>query len=163
MNFAMTLKEFIESLEEQKQYKLALILTERALCIWNNYTELNKPEYRDSVVGMYHAVRKDILFRTLETIKKELANPKTQREHIDRLREEFSDPIVAMQDLDWELPYPVERIFYAIRNFLDKLNGQDTTVFGEPQIYTVINQAIDALETAEILTEAEIKALLMSV
>jgi len=65
-----------------------------------------------------------------------------------------------MQDLDWELPYPVEQTFYATPNLLDKINGEDITVFHESQIYIVINEAIDALQEAEIMTQVEIKELL---
>lgn len=156
----MGLKEFVETLDEIKQYKLALELTEKTLQIWNDYARSNKLEYEDTVVGMHHTVERDILSRTLQTIKKELGNPKSQTAQLLQLTEEFRDPIVAMQDLDWELPYPVEMTFYSIRNLLDKLNGQNTTVFGDSQIYLVINQAIDALEKSGILTEKQILELL---
>ncbi len=65
-----------------------------------------------------------------------------------------------MQDLDWELPSPVELTFYATRNLLDKVNGEEVTVFDEPQIYVVINQAIDALSQEKIMSDVEIKELL---
>ncbi|MFW5871847.1 MAG: hypothetical protein ACOCUT_01950, partial [bacterium] len=127
----MTLKEFIETLDKQTQYDLALTLTERTLIIWDNYAKENKLEYVDTVVGMHHIVDKDILSRTLKTIRHELTNPGTQQKQINKLRDEYDDPIIAMQDLDWELPYPVEKTFYATRNLLDKINGQETTVFDE--------------------------------
>lgn len=156
----MTLKEFISSLEESAQYELALVLTNKTLSIWDNYSKTNKLEYVDTVVGMHHKVEKDILSRTLSTIKLELLNPKSQRNKISKLSEEFSDPIVAMQDLDWELPSPVELTFYSTRNLLDKVNGKEVTVFDEPQIYVVINQAIDALSQEKIMSDKEIKELL---
>ena len=156
----MTLEEFIESLDEKRQYELAIELTKKALPIWDAYAISNKLEYVDTVVGMHHTVQKYILLRTLDTVQKEILNPNTQKKKIKQLREEFSDPIVAMQDLDWELPYCVERVFYSIRNLLDKLSGQNITVFDESQIYVVINQAIDALYKEKILTENEIKEIL---
>jgi len=154
----MTLKKITETLNEQSQFKLALDLVEKALPIWKNYAAFNKLAYQDSVTGMHHVVRKDILHRALEALRKELTNPESQATEIEGLREEFSDPIVAMQDFDWELPYPVERTFYALRNLLDKAAGQNCTSFGESQIYLVINQAIDALEKAKVLSESEIRA-----
>ena len=156
----MTLKELISTLEESSQYDLALTLTNKTLPIWDSYAKTNKLEYVDTVVGMHHKVEKDILSRTLSTIKQELLNPKTQHRKIEQLREEFSDPIVAMQDLDWELPPPVELTFYATRNLLDKINGEEMTVFDEPQIYVVINQAIDALSQSKVMSDTEIKDLL---
>lgn len=156
----MTLKEFISTLKESFQYDLALTLTNKTLTIWDDYAKDNKLEYVDTVVGMHHKVKKDILSRTLLTVKEELLNPKTQQKKIAQLREEYSDPIVAMQDLDWELPPPVELTFYATRNLLDKINGEKTTIFDEPQIYVVINQAIDALSQSKIMSDTEIKELL---
>ena len=153
----MSLKEFIELLDEQRQYKLAIGLLEKALPVWDNYAGSNKLEYIDSVVGMYHLVEEDILSRTLAVIKSELANPRTRLRQIEELREEFSDPIVALQDLDWELPYPVEKTFYAVQNLLDKLSGEDITVFGEPLIYVVISQVVDSLIEAKIMTNEEIR------
>jgi hypothetical protein len=156
----MTLEELIGSIDRQTQFELALDLTERTLPIWNAYAESNKLEYTDTVVGMHHVVRKDILFRTLETIRGELANSKTQKHQIEQLTEEFRDPIVAMQDFDWGLPYSAEKTFYALKNFLDALNGREITIFGDSQIYLVINQAIDALMNANVLTEIEIRDVL---
>ena len=65
-----------------------------------------------------------------------------------------------MQDLNWKLPYSVEKTFYAIRNLLNRLSGQEVTLFDEPLIYVVINQSIDALEEANILTETELEKIL---
>lgn len=154
------LKEFIISLDNPKQYNLALDLTKRALSIWDNYTDTNKLEYTDTVVGMNRKVAKDILTRILSTVEQELLNPNSQQKEIDHLREELSDPIIAIQDLDWELPNPVSLTFYSIRNLLDKINGQEMTLFGEPQIYVVINQAIDALLQTEIMSDVDINELL---
>jgi hypothetical protein len=156
----MTLKELISILDESSQYDLALTLTNKTLTIWDSYSNSNKLEYVDTVVGMHHKVENDILSRTLSTIKQEILNPKTQLKKIEQLREEFSDPIVAMQDLDWELPAPVKLAFYATRNLLDKINGEEITVFDEPLIYVVINQAIDALSQAKVMSDSEINELL---
>jgi len=154
------IKRFISTLEESSQYDLALTLTNKTITIWDEYARTNKLEYVDTVVGMHHKVKKDILSRTLSTIKQELLNPKSQQNKIRQLREEFSDPIVAMQDLDWELSPPVELTFYATQNLLDKINGEETTIFDEPQIYVVINQAIDALSQSNLMIDTEIKELL---
>ena len=156
----MTLKEYINTLNEQKQFNLALELTERTLPIWNEYAKSNKLEYIDTVVGMHHKVDQELLIRTIQTVRNELETPKSQGRQISQLQKEFSDPIVAMQDLDWELPYSVEKTFYAIRNLLEKLCGQETTVFDEPQIYVVINQAIDALSESRLMSDDEIKEIL---
>lgn len=73
---------------------------------------------------------------------------------------QFRDPIVALQDLDWELPNEVERTFYAVHNLLDSLLGKEKTVVNEATIYVTINQAIEALESSNLLTEKEIREIL---
>jgi hypothetical protein len=76
------------------------------------------------------------------------------------LSRQFSDPILALQDLDWELPYEVERTFYAVHNLLDSVLGKEKTVFNGTTIYVTINQAIDAIESSKLLSETEIKEML---
>jgi len=75
----MTLKEFISTLEESSQYDLALTLTNNTLSIWDSYAKRNKLEYVNTVVVIHHLVKKDILKRTLETVRQELINPKTNQ------------------------------------------------------------------------------------
>jgi hypothetical protein len=156
----MALKEFISTLDEQKQYEIALTLAEKALPVWDNYTKENKPEYTDSVVGLQHKLGKDILSMALGTIRQEISIPGSKSKEVKDLWQEFSDPIIALQDSDWELPYAVEHIFYAVYNLLGKVNGADASAFDEPIIYIAINQAIDAIETAKLMTEEEINILL---
>tara|TARA_R110001592_G_scaffold237306_9_gene496311 strand:+ start:10256 stop:10744 length:489 start_codon:yes stop_codon:yes gene_type:complete len=152
----MTLLEFIESLNERKQYDLALEFCDRTLAIWNEYANSHALEYTDTVVGTKHTVKSDILTRALMVVKNELDVPKSQTHEIVLIRQELSDPIVALQDLDWELPKPVEMSFYAIRNLIDRIDGQETTVFNEPQLFVVVNQAIEALMLINAINETEI-------
>lgn len=156
------LKDFISTLKESSQYSLALHLTRRSLPIWDDYARTNELKYLDTVVGMHHTVAKDLLSRTLTTIEQELLNPSSQLKQIDLLRREFSDPNVAMQDLDWEVPAPVELTFYSVKNLLDKISREELTVFNEPQIYVVINQALDALSQVKIMSPIDIDTLLES-
>jgi hypothetical protein len=155
----MTLLEFIESLNERKQYELALEFCDKTIVTWNAYANTHSLEYTDTVVGTKQTVKSDILSRALSIVKNELDAPSSQTQQIEHIRQELSAPIVALQDLDWELPKPVEMCFYAIRNLLDRIDGQETTVFNEPQIFVVINQAIEALMLVSAITEAEIGAI----
>jgi hypothetical protein len=154
----MTLKKNTTALTEQNQLRLTLDLLEKALPIWEDYAVSNKTEYRDSVTGMHHVVRKDLLNRALEAVKEEFVNPESRRREIDQLKEEFSDPIVAMQDFDWELPYPVERVFYALWNLFDTVIGQNRRLFDNSQVHIAVNQVVDALVAAKVLSESEIHA-----
>jgi hypothetical protein len=76
---------------------------------------------------------------------------------------QFDDPIIALQDTDWELPNEVQKTFYAVYNLIDTLMGKKKTVFEESSIYVSINQAIDALETSKTLTFDEINKILIDI
>lgn len=153
----MNLNEIVTNLDEQTQYKIALIFTQKAVVIWNNYVNGKNMEYIDSVVGVNHTVDSSILDNTLQVIKSELKTPNSQTENIRKLLEEYSEPITALQDLDWELPNEVRLTFYSIKNLLTKISGQNTSNFNKPLLYVAINQAIDAIYTAKIMTIDEVK------
>lgn len=153
----MNLKEIVTNLDEQTQYKMALIFTQKALVIWDNYANGKNMEYVDSVVGVNHTVDSSILDSTLQVIKSELKTPNSQAENIRKLLGEYTEPITALQDSDWELPNEVRLTFYSIKNLLTKISGQNTSSFNESLLYVVINQAIDAIYTAKIMTTDEVK------
>ena len=175
------LTDYVAGLAKQKQFELALRLVKLALPIWNDYAREGQRTYRDSVVGLWHNVDKGFLKNAIETIEIYLEDGITKPEHpgifqqlfsvfvpssteryrqLVQLKQKFLEPIVALQDMDWILPYEVERVFYSVNNLLAALLGEGETLQGESMIYVSINQAIDALETSGTLTFDEINALL---
>jgi hypothetical protein len=153
----MTLQNFCDRLPDDKKNQLALRLAKRTIPIWNNYADKHKLSYRDSIVGLKHTVERTLLEETLNEIG---ISSFTKTEPLSDLYNKFIDPIVALQDDDWKLPNEVEKTFYCIYNLLvfvieEKQNGSSYS-----PIYVSINQAIEALETSETLTEEEIKKLL---
>ena len=156
----MSLEKRVDDLPSEKRFKLAITLSKLTLKIWDKYSSTNELTYTDSVVGMNHIVDKDILKNTIFEIEK-MTNANTNK--IAKLKEDFSDPIVSLQDDDWELPYEVLHAFYSVNNLLDAFIGNEKTVFGESTIYVSINQAIDALETSKIISIDEIKTIITSI
>ena len=160
----MILQEFTDSLAKDKQFKLAIKLTKLAIPIWDNYTDKNDLCYRDNVVGMYHTVDRKLLLNTINAVEEYLKLNKLKKlfdrkSKLIELSKQFDDPIVALQDCDWELPNEVLKTFYSVRNLLDTLLGKEQTVFNERTIYVSINQAIDALEKSQTMTIEEIKTM----
>jgi hypothetical protein len=161
----MTLQEHIDSLTKDKQFDIAIRLTRLTLPIWEKYADKNELNYRDTVVGLQHSVDKNLLKNTIDAVEKYFSTNKINKaiiKNIDLLSfdKQFSDPIVALQDTDWELPNEVERTFYAVHNLLDAAIGKERTVFNEATIYVTINQAIDALDSSKTLTEEKINEIL---
>lgn len=153
----MTLNERIEALPLKKQFESAIEFAETALPIWIDFTKENKTEYIDSIVGVFHKIDKNLLQRALTEAKRIVAlSDFTERfgkgHLIEKFYEEFSEPIVALQDTDWELPHQAELIFYAIYNLIYGLNENKATTFGDNPVSVSINQSIDCLTAYGILT-----------
>jgi hypothetical protein len=162
----MTLKDHCNALSQARQFALAIRLCKLGLPIWERYAEKHALRYTDSVVALRHKVDKNLLADTLSDIETYISNCRPDANCIDnsllsKRREQFSDPVVALQDDDWKLPYSVERIFYAVYNLLEAAYGSEPDESGEPTVYLSINQAIDGLETGSVLSITEIKNLLV--
>jgi len=155
----LTLQEHINTLPRDKQFSIAIRLTKLALPIWENYANRNELTYRDTVVGLTHSVDKSLLTKTIISVEEHLSSNKS-KEILFNLREQFDDPIVALQDTDWELPGEVQRTFYSVFNLLEACLGNTENSFGDLTIYVSINQAIDALDISKTLTFEEIKEMI---
>ena len=158
----MTLQDAVNSFSERKQLDLALALVTKALPIWHAYAEERDLMYRDTFVGLQHQIAKEILENTVNSVKEHLIMNKwvksfSGKGNLINALGAFQEPITAIQDRDLVLPYPVERIFYAVYNLLSAIVGEKVAVSGEQTIYIAINQAADALESARILTSDQIE------
>ncbi len=161
----MTLQKLTESLPAEKQFELALQLAKHSLSIWKKFVVHNKLTYHDSIVGLKHVVDKNLLEGTLVAIEIYLAAKTIKKEFNDQdvlleLNKQFEDPIVALQDDDWELPDEVLKTFYAVYNLLHATIGIKKTAFDENTVYVSINQSIDALENSGLLTFEEINSII---
>jgi hypothetical protein len=161
----MNLEEFINSLPENKQLHLALRLIKLTLPIWESYCQDRDISYRDSVVGLTHATNKELPRNVINAVEEYLSLNRWKRmfsgmKKLSRFRSLFLEPITALQDDDWKLPYEVQTMFYAVYNLLDAAMGKTVTSFGDSTAYVSINQAADALETSKTMTFEEINSLL---
>ena len=152
----MTLQEQIDNLDFQSQIKLCLELTSLAKNVWENFTRGETVNYVDSVVGLSHSIKSDLLSRTIEEVSKTKLNNKK----IEKLKKEFEDPIISIQDLDLKLPDPVEKAFHSVHNLLELKPKSKQTIFGESYAYLIVNQAIDSISSSKIKTDEEIKNIL---
>jgi hypothetical protein len=153
------LKEYCCSLNENQLLKLAIKLCDKALFIWDDYASNHGLSYRDSVVGLSHTIRPQLLADAIGFCKMSSFYKLLHKGEFDKLFWEFREPIVAMQDLDWELPYPVERTFYAVNNLLGG-HQEKVTVFDELTYYVAVNQAVDALAENGTMEIEEIRKLI---
>jgi hypothetical protein len=157
--YIMDLKEYCYSLESGELLTLALRLCDKAYPIWSDYCKTSNLTYRDTVVGMSHTIEERLLSDALSLSHPlQTATGSFSKEQAI-LMEEFLEPITALEDDDWLLPRPVERVFFAVYNLLygfkEKKNSFDELIH-----YLSVNQAVEALYTSEILTVDQIRALI---
>ncbi len=161
----MSLQGLIENLPPENQFELAIQLAKCTLPIWKKFAVKNKLNYHDTIVGLKHAVDENLPEGTLIAIEIYLTAKKLQynfdnKEEIWQLYKQFEDPIVALQDDDWELPDDVLKTFYAIYNLLKATIGIKKTTFDENVVYVSINQSVEALEISGLLTVEEIDGII---
>jgi len=155
----MDLKQYCHSITHDELFSIATKVCTAALPIWNEYSTHGELIYRDTVVGLSHKVNAGLLEDSVTFCKGETFERAAIKPVLNLLLKEFSDPIVALQDLDWELPYPAEHIFYAVYNLLDGLRNR-VNYQGELIHYISINQAADALTESGLMSFDEIKAII---
>ncbi len=159
-----TLKDLIGGLPEDRQLTLAVHFCRLGLPIWEAFAlDVKARDYYDGVVGMHHVISETLLARALATAQAALnqtdySSTVAGIEAIRSIAHEFVEPIVALQDDDWELPDAVKLIFYAHSNLVEHLSGKRVFSGGETALYVSVNQAIDALETSGRLTMEQIRA-----
>ena len=158
----MSLQGYIENLPKKKRIVLAIKFAKLGIPIWERYAKDNDLTYRDTVVGLTHSVEVSLLQRSISSVEKYLGSNEMKRffngkRNIIKLRREFDEPIVALQDFDWTLPDEIQLVFYAVYNLLDAflLNNKSSA-------YTSINQSIEVLEKSQILSVDDIRKILPS-
>ncbi len=158
----MLLEEFCNSLTDINKFQLALKLIRAGMPAWKRFAAKGKLSYRDSVVWMKHEVDADILENAVQCAEKYFSESEEKKKtklliEAENLLKEFEEPVTAMQDDDWKLPQAAEKFFYSVFNLLNALTCPDDRA---RYFYVSINQAIDAVESAGLLSEEEIKSIL---
>lgn len=123
------------ALSREAQIDALVLACEPALVSWTTWALRTKPEYVDTVVGMRHVVDIDLPARALEEVRRRHEAPDvlpTQKDYVE--------PIVAMQDDDWEMSEQNEYAYYAIYNLHRFVFEPQDTVTAS----LVLNQAISA-------------------
>ena len=121
------------ALSAEAQIDALVLAAEPALVAWTTWAVREKPEYTDSVVGMHHVVDIDLPACALEDVRRRHEEPDPSA-----VQQAYVEPIVAIQDCDWEMPNHLELGYYGIYN-LHRLvfEPQDTVT-----ATLVLNQAL---------------------
>jgi len=159
----MSLQKYIDCLTKENQFKLAIKLARLALPVWDKFADRTELTYMDSVTGSKHTVDKDLLLRVIESIENNLMDNRFDlNDEETKLYKMFIDPIVALQDNDWELPDEVLKTFYSVYILIEALIDGGKPSFGNSSLYISINHSIDALVYSRTLSSDEINRILDS-
>ncbi|MEO8705731.1 MAG: hypothetical protein ABI867_37210 [Kofleriaceae bacterium] len=139
----MTRESIVEeftALPEYRRHEAMRVACAEALEVWRRYRHDGKPlEYVDSVIGIRHTVDDGLPQRALAEVDAYLAGEYVDAKQSDA---DFTEPIVAMQDDDLDLPRPVAQAYYAIFNL-------HRIVFRLPHVpedHVVLSQVASAVE-----------------
>jgi hypothetical protein len=160
-----TLEELMQGLPIRRQLEAAVHFAALGLPIWEEFAAQDALTYIDGVVGVQHTISATLPARVHAIAQRHLAgDPSLDSEEgqatLKVLKHEFIEPIVALQDDDWDLPEPVKLIFYAHSNLLEHLSGAVESVFGESLLYVTVNQAVDGIEKSGKMTMAQLREVL---
>ena len=156
----MDLKEFCNSLSKRDQIKTGIQLARLALPVWQNYAE-DDIDYTDSVVGMHHSIRHDLLKRAILELEDVSYTTAFQErgditDLLKSIYDEFSDLVISLQDDDLRFPQPVATIFYAVYNLVGTIIPGEFDSSDNPRIYVSFNQSIETIVSEGILTMDEV-------
>ena len=150
-------------LDTPLQLALALALARKALPVWQKYTETNELVYQNSSVGPRVKIRVSLLQTSLDEIARSssLRFPENNKDIINCYNE-FVAPLIALQDGNWAVTYPVKKVFLAVYNILKGIAEQENITVMKNLFSLSINQSLDCLDMCKLYSREEIKAYLHS-
>lgn len=162
----MTLEEIVAALPEQVKVKLGIHFLEIGLPIWEKFAKESGDNlsYYAFMLGM-ETVKPQIINSSIQLAKQWISPQSSSlqeelKPYLKKLVDRFSMHLLGIKDWELELdPHP-KLIFYSALNLLDYINGKTSTFSNESTIYVSINQSIDAIVKAKLLTWDEVNGIL---
>lgn len=150
-------------LDTRVQLELALALARKALPVWQKYSEANELVYQNSSMGPFVKIKPCLLQRSLDEIEQNsnLRFPENNKDIINSYNE-FIAPLIALQDGNWAVVYPVKKIFLAVYNILKAIAEQENITVMKNLFALSINQSLDCLDMCKLYSSEEIKTFLHS-
>jgi hypothetical protein len=150
-------------LDTMVQLELAVALARKALPVWQKYSETNDLVYKNSPIGPSVNIRASLLQSSLDTIDQHsnLRFPVNNKDIVGCYNE-FVAPLVALQDGNWAVTYPVKKVFLAVYNILKAIAEQENITVMKNLFSLSINQSLDCLDMCKLYSREEIKAFLHS-
>ena len=148
----------LQNLSAFEQLQLAVLLTKKALPIWEKFATSQNASFRSTSNGLLIVIERSLLHSTLEEVNNHsrLHYPVGDNSRIHQCYIKFVDPVIAMQDGFWVCSYPVKKIFLAVYFILKSILEQGNTTHNESHLITAISYAIDAIEMSKLYSEEDL-------
>ena len=149
-------------LDTPDQLSLALLLTQKALPVWEKYSQANQAVYRNSSSGPFIKINSLLLQTSIEEIiaGSLIHFPNKDSKKIKQCNDDFIGPLIAMQDGNWHATYPVKKVFLAVYNILKGILDQDNIPALKSLLALSINQSLDCLDVSKLYSREEIEIFL---
>ena len=150
--------EWWSKLNSLDQLHLALMLTLKALPVWEKFTFMQDASYRNSSTGPLNKVDSSLLRIAITefTLHSGQHFPAGDNKIINLCYNDFIEHVVALHDGVWITPYPVKKIFLAVYYMLKSIVEQSNIPVTENYLATSINQSLDCMEMTKLYSREEI-------
>ena len=149
-------------LDTPDQLSLALLLTQKALPVWEKYSQANQAVYRNSSSGPFIKIASQLLQTSIEEMMAGslIYFPNKDNKKIKQCYDDFIGPLIAMQDGNWHATYPVKKVFLAVYNILKGILDQDNISALKNLLALSIGQSLDCLDISKLYSREEIESFL---
>ena len=144
-------------LDTPLQFELAMALARKALPVWQKYSGSNELFYKNSSIGPSLAIKTTLLQASLDALEEAVSIPfPRNNKNISTCYNDFVAPLVALQDGNWVVSYPVKKIFLAVYNLVKAVAEEENITVTKNLFCVSIHQSLDCLDLSKLYSAEEI-------
>lgn len=150
------------SLSAADQSALATDAASWCMPLWSSYLSAHKTSVKNLPPGHVVTIDNNLLSSALEAVRSyKSAGP--SKETDTQLRKSYTqllEPMVALQDGNWSIPYPLKKLFIGIYTMVEGALVPEAGADHQARIIESIGHSMDCLELSRLYSDAELDKLL---
>ena len=146
--------------DNDTQLQIAIVLIEKSLPVWERYAASKPVSYVDASSLLTRTIDNNLFAISLNEIKAAAFSIDGNRERIDDCYNSFVTPVLALQDGDWQPPYPVKKIFLSCFSILKGI--VENSQFNEQGNFfaIAISHSLDCIEISKLYDGIQVDEIL---
>lgn len=163
VNTAVALEyKWWRALDNLDQLHLALTLIQKALPVWENYSNTQEIIYKITTRESVTIIEIRLLQKAIDEIilQSQMLLPAFDNKKINQYYCHFVGHVIALQDGNWTPPYQIKKIFLSVYNVLKSIVEQNNPSSLETYLAISINQSLDCMDISKLYTPKEITDIL---